>query len=334
MQTSIKPPHLEPGDSIGVVSPSFPIIGQNLDALERGIQALEAQGFEVRMGEYATNHTGHLAGRDRDRARDINHFFADSTVKGIISTLGGTNSNRLLSLLDWDAIERNPKVFCGHSDVTVLNLAIHARTGLITFDGPNLIGQWGIAPLPYTIDNFQRICGQVEPSGPLSPPAQIMHSVSPHHGENINRTSMEPHPGWRWLKSGYAQGRLIGGHLGSTLLLAGTSYWPTFEQRIWFWDELGGSLRWVDRYLTHAREIGIFDQIVGMIVCHCLIDDEPITTQTLEDIILEHTLPYSFPILMNVDCGHLNPRLTMPNGVLATLDAHDDLFSLDEPAVC
>ena len=71
-----------------------------------------------------------------------------------------------------------------------------------------------------------------------------------------------------------------------------------------------------------------------MIVCHCLIDDETITTQTLEDIILEHTSSYSFPILMNVDCGHPNPRLTMPNGVLATLDAHNNLFSIDESAVC
>jgi len=332
VSTSIKPPHLEPRDTIGLVSPSFPVTGRGLDALERGIQALEAQGFKVKVGEHATNRIGYLAGHDCDRAQDINRFFADLTVKGIIGILGGTNSNRLLPFLNWDTIQYNPKVFCGHSDITVLNLAIHVHTGLVTFDGPNLIGQWGIAPYPYTINHFYHICGHVEPLGPLSPPAQIMRSVQ--YDESVNRDSMEPHPGWRWLKPGYAQGRLIGGHLGSTLLLAGTPYWPTFKQKIWFWEELGGSLRWVDRFLTHAREIGVLGEIAGMIVGHCLIDEEPTTTQTLEDVILEHTLPYSFPILMNVDCGHLNPRLTMPNGVLATLDARNNLFSIDEPAVC
>ena len=68
MATLIKPPHLKPGDTIGIVSPSFPIIGQGPDALERGIQTLEAQGFKVKVGEHATDRTSYLAGQDRDRA--------------------------------------------------------------------------------------------------------------------------------------------------------------------------------------------------------------------------------------------------------------------------
>ncbi|MCJ7436116.1 MAG: LD-carboxypeptidase [Anaerolineales bacterium] len=71
------------------------------------------------------------------RVADIHAAFADPKVKGILTAIGGYNSNQLLRYLDYDLIRANPQILCVFSDITALGTAIYARTGMISYSGPH-----------------------------------------------------------------------------------------------------------------------------------------------------------------------------------------------------
>src|SRR5512146_3218741 len=135
----IKPPRLKPGDTIGIVSPSWGGAGTFPHRVELGIRHLEESGYRVRLGEHALNHSGYVSDTPENRAADLMAFFADPQVRAIVAAIGGDHACHLLPLLDFDLIRRNPKVLVGFSDITVLNVAIWQATGLVTFNGPALL---------------------------------------------------------------------------------------------------------------------------------------------------------------------------------------------------
>jgi muramoyltetrapeptide carboxypeptidase len=90
-----------------------------------------------------------VSGTPEERVADIHGLVADPRVRVITSAIGGNHSCQLLPLLDWDVIRHQPKIFIGYSDMTVLNLAIYARTGLVTFNRPHLMTDFGESPAPY-----------------------------------------------------------------------------------------------------------------------------------------------------------------------------------------
>jgi muramoyltetrapeptide carboxypeptidase len=106
------------------------------------------------------NRYGSLGGADKDRAADINRFFGDRDIAAVIPTRGGWGSARLLPHLDFDVIRRNPKIILGYSDITALLNSIHARTGLVTFHGPNGGGRWD----SYSLDWTRRVLFAARPS--------------------------------------------------------------------------------------------------------------------------------------------------------------------------
>src|SRR6267142_5849776 len=149
--STIRPKRLAPGDTVALVSPANATF--NTVDLQIARESLEALGFKVRLGDHMLERHGYLAGEDKARAADINQAFADKSVACIHAIRGGWGSARLLPHLDYDTIRRNPKVLIGYSDITALLLAIHGKTGLITFHGPIGLGRWD----PYSLDYYRRV---------------------------------------------------------------------------------------------------------------------------------------------------------------------------------
>lgn len=139
----IKPPHLQPGDGVGIISPAGATFKE--DDLNIVIEAVKALKLVPKVGQHALDRYGYLAGKDRERAADINQFFADDNIALILPIRGGWGSARLLPYLDYDLIGRHPKIICGFSDITSLLLAIYAKTGLVTFHAPNGFSSWRTA---------------------------------------------------------------------------------------------------------------------------------------------------------------------------------------------
>jgi muramoyltetrapeptide carboxypeptidase LdcA involved in peptidoglycan recycling len=156
------------------------------------------------------------------RVSDLREAFSDPNVEGMLTTLGGYNSNQLLRSLDYSLIRDNPKVLCGFSDITALATAIHTKTDLVTYSGPHYPTFAMKRGIEYTLAHFERCLMQ---EGPYEVGPADHWSDDPWYADQENREFV-PNSGYEVLNEGEAEGTLLGGHLGTLLLLCGTPYRP------------------------------------------------------------------------------------------------------------
>ena len=133
----IIPNKIKKGDTIGVVAPSNPIIGDNIEEIKRAKEIVEADGFKVKFSKNLFSNTNGYTGTAKEKAEDINNMFADKEIKMIWCAKGGNNSNSTFEYLDFETIKNNPKIICGYSDITSLTNIITEKTGLVTFSSTN-----------------------------------------------------------------------------------------------------------------------------------------------------------------------------------------------------
>lgn len=132
---SILPRAIQPGDIIGVASPSNSILEKDEDCIKKSKELWEHLGYRVKFSSHACTNSLGYSETAKNKADDLNAMFADPEVKVIICSKGGYNSNSVLDYLDYETIQKNPKILCGFSDITTLTNAIYAKTGLVTFNG-------------------------------------------------------------------------------------------------------------------------------------------------------------------------------------------------------
>lgn len=329
---------LKPGDTIGIVSPSWGGAGAFPHRVERGAAHLQKLGFNVRMAPHALNQMGFVSDTPENRAGDLHSLFADPSVRAVIAAIGGDHACHLLPLLDFDLIAGNPKIFMGYSDITVLNVAIWKMTGLTTFNGPALLTDFAEYPrmLAYTETHFMKAVTQTEPVGMLEPsPVWTEELLDWAQKKDLTRPrALNASPGWTWLKEGRAEGRLIGGCIESLQHLRGTPYWPEWDGAIFFFEtsEEKPSPAEVDGMLMDYQNMGVFERIKGMLVGRPMAysDEEK---QALHERILERTRGYDFPVICDMDFGHTAPQFTLPLGCRARIDTPAKRFEIVEAAV-
>jgi muramoyltetrapeptide carboxypeptidase len=299
MPKLLKPPRLRPGDLIGVIAPASPM---KHDRLENGICYLENLGYKVKLGKSVYHQHGYLAGRDRERADDINKMFRDRRVKAIFCIRGGYGTPRLLPLLDYHAIRANPKIFAGYSDITALQLAMLRHAGLVTFSGPMVAAEMGKGIDPFTEENFWRVLTHPEPFGELARPAGGQYQL---------------------IARGKVSGPLLGGCLSLIVCLVGTPHFPNVKGSIFCVEELGEAPYRVDRMLVQLREAGILQRLGGFVLgqmTDCVpTDNEP--SQTLDDLMRDFIAPLKIPAIAGLDYGHVDVKYTLPLGIRAELNA-------------
>lgn len=334
---SHRPERLAKNDLIHSYSPSSSVPSFFPERLERGERELQRLGFRIERGDHATDRTGFTSGRPEDRASELEAAFLDPSVKAIHCTIGGHNSNQLLDLLDYDLIRSNPKILIGYSDCTALINAVWQMTNVVTYHGPGLLPEFGEYPhlFPYTEQRYLQTLTQAESSQEFLPPdgwtEEYAEWADPENATHVRATTAAR---WQPLQDGIVEGHLVGGNLSALLRLAGTPYWPDLNGAILFWEEANQPAALVDSRLTQLRQIGVFDQIAGMIIgrpYHC--DDS--TGVTTGQVVSDKLAGTSFPVLADVDLGHTDPMLTLPIGVRARLavDGMDYSFGLVEASV-
>lgn len=309
----VKPRRLSEGDTVGLVLPAS--LTLESDDIALASEQLQAIGFKVVVGAHAYDRHGYFAGRDRDRAADLNRMFADDRVAGIVCYTGGWGAPRVLPYLDYGLIARKPKVLIGYSDITAILNAIHQRTGLVTFHGP--VG--GSSIDPYSLENFRRVVMTAEPAGVLAPPAK-------KPTELVDRTNrvLRLHPG-------KATGRLVGGNLTLLAALMGTPYEIDTDGAIVFAEDIREEVYRVDRMLTQLALGGKFDRMAGFVFGRCT--DCKGNLVSLEDVLRDRFAAGPAPAISGLSFGHIEAKLTLPIGISATLDADAGTLTLNEPAV-
>jgi muramoyltetrapeptide carboxypeptidase len=311
----VKPRRLAPGDLVGLVLPAS--LAFEASTIDLAREQLEAIGFLVRVGDHARQRHGYLAGTDEQRAADLNAMFADPEVKGIFAQRGGWGSPRLLPLLDFETVRRNPKVFVGYSDITALLNAIHQQTGLVTFHGP--VAASNIRP--YTLESLRRAILSAEPIGTLANPPK-------DSDELVNRT-------YRilTLRGGTSRGRVVGGNLTLLAAMMGTPWQVDTEGAILVLEDVNEELYRVDRMLTQIAQGGLLEKAAGVVFGYCT--DCPVRgpSLSLEELLHEHLGELGVPAMAGLAFGHIREMLTLPIGLEATLDANAGTLTYDQAAV-
>ncbi len=137
--------------------------------LQRAVAGLEAWGLNVRLGDHVNDRHGYMAGRDEDRAADLNAMWRDPEIRAIVCLQGGYGSPRLIPLLDREAIAANPKAICGYSDITALHLAVAAWGNVISFYSNGAMGVGATDVTDFSKETFRRALFSDEPYGPDRP---------------------------------------------------------------------------------------------------------------------------------------------------------------------
>lgn len=314
----LKPPRLKPGTIVGIVSPaSATFVRQDLDIVQDVVRAL---GLEPRLAPHVLDRYGYLAGKDRDRAADINQFFADPQVGAILPIRGGWGCSRILPYLDYKLIRQHPKIIVGFSDITTLILAINAQTQLITFHGPNGLSSWN----PAQTDYFRRVLFTAE--------SLTFQNFSDE--ADLNRLMAVKYR-IQTITPGIARGRLVGGNLSVLSALVGSAYLPDWKGAILFLEDINENIYRLDRLLTHLKLAGVFEQLAGFIFGQCpeCKPDADYGSLTLEEVVWNYIQPLGIPAWYGATIGHIDTIFTLPIGLEVEIDASTGTIRMLESAV-
>ena len=302
MSGQFRPKRLEPGDRIGVVSPSYWLEPDRWTVAQ---SIFEQRDYELVAGESLGLREHRYAGTPQQRAADIMALFRDPSIDAIICARGGYGVNRVLPLLDFSQIRANPKIFVGYSDVTGLLASFAQRCGLTTFHGPMLST---FAP---AVENETALAWNLE----------MLESVL--SGQDGIRIGSPPQCRARTLRPGTAFGPLWGGNLSLVNERLGTGAQIDLRGAILFVEEVGEKVHAFDRMLQHLRASGCLDDIAGLVVGELVEMDEGETPfgMTLDDVVLDACDGLDFPIVTNFPCGHGDYQATLPVSHEVELDA-------------
>ncbi|KZS44284.1 LD-carboxypeptidase [Paenibacillus glucanolyticus] len=303
----IRPPILQRGDTVGIVT-----LGSPLDAniINARIEYLRAMEFNVVLGQYVYAQNGFLAGRDEQRASDLMMMFQDDQVKMILPTRGGTGVAGILPYLDYHVIRNHPKILTGYSDITVLLNALHQFVDLITFHSLLLIDFKPETP-SYNYDQFFAATSLYSLTRPiLNPPEMPLISRVP----------------------GNVTGPLVGGNLTSFVDTLGTPFEIDTRGKIIVLEETHEPTNTVYRYLNDLKLAGKFRDCIGIITGECT-GCQAAYGKSYEDVINEFIVPLGKPLITNLATGHGLYKAALPIGALVNLDSILNTITVVEPTI-
>jgi muramoyltetrapeptide carboxypeptidase LdcA involved in peptidoglycan recycling len=338
----IKPAKLHKGDTIGIISPSWGGPSVFPHVYENGLKHLKALGFETKEFPTARGDAKYQYQNPKVRAEDVNAAFADKEVRGIITTIGGDDSVRILPFLDKDIIRNNPKFFMGYSDATILTTFLNSL-GLVAFNGPSIMA--GFSQMEAEGEEFKKhiedfLLGDQTGYEYKPYPNYFNNYPDWNNKSSTGRVSEAvKNSGWRWLQ-GYSivTGELFGGCIEVLEFIKSTDYW--FDKNFWngkiLFFETSEDKPTIDQVKFMLRNYGIqgvFDKAKAVLFGRAR-DYSESEKEELDNMIL-NVIKNEFsnkvmPIVTNMDFGHTDPQIILPLGVKASLDPISRQFKLVE----
>ncbi|MBS3809565.1 MAG: LD-carboxypeptidase [Desulfobacterales bacterium] len=294
------PVFLQPGDRVGIVAPASPF---DRDRLNRGMEVLCQMGLEPVFTDRVFHKNRYFAGMHPERASDIHEFFENPDIRALWAVRGGYGSLRLLSELDYSAMAEAPKIFIGSSDITALLVTLYRRCRMVTFHGP-MVTSLAEADAD-TIRGLNR----------------VLFGFKPLKIEAVQGGV---------IQEGSASGPVIGGNLATLCHLLATPFEPDFSGCILFVEDTGEKPYRIDRMLTQMKLAGCFDSIKALIAGSFENCGPP---EEVEKIFADLFAGSHFPVVTGFPAGHCMPNMTLPIGVMASLDSSSGSLTYHGPAV-
>ncbi|WP_053218671.1 S66 peptidase family protein [Virgibacillus senegalensis] len=304
---AIRPPLLQRGDTIGLVT-----LGSPLDAntINTRVQILRNMGFNIVFGRHVYSNDGIVAASAQQRADDLMNMFREPSVKMILATRGGTGVQTILPYLNFEVIRQNPKVISGYSDITVLLNSLYQFSNLITFHSLMLIDFRPETPAYNFNQFFEATSTLISPRIIQNPPNLALRSLVP----------------------GNVTGPIVGGNMTSLVNALGTPYEINTQGKILFLEETHAPTNMIFRYLTQLLMSGKFQDCLGIIMGECT--NCPVSYgTTYEDLINALLVPLGKPLVINLSTGHGIYKAAIPIGANVNLNATENTLTVIEPTV-
>lgn len=304
---AIRPPALQMGDTIGVVTLGSPLPA---NIINERLNTVRNMGFNVVLGEHVYDQNGFLAGTDVERAADLMRMFENEDVKLILPTRGGVGVAGILPYLDFEVIRRHPKIVTGYSDITVLQNVLTQYVNLITFDSLMLI-DFQLETPTYNFNQF------FTATSTFTSPRQIQNPPG------IPLVSKVP---------GNVIGPVVGGNLTSFVDTLGTPFEIDTRGKILLLEETHEPINTVYRYMNQLKLAGKFHDCIGIIMGQCT--ECPIAYgQSYEDLINELIVPLGKPLMTNLATAHGRYKAAIPIGARVHLNTMNQTITVMEPTV-
>ncbi|MCJ1396688.1 hypothetical protein MMC18_009580 [Xylographa bjoerkii] len=361
----ITPPPLPLNATIALISPSSRVNHVFPARVARATASLASLGFTVRP-IYTHPLSNDPATAVAERVAEIHTAFRDPSIHAILCTIGGLSANELLPYLDYALIRANPKIFCGYSDITLLHHALYTQAGLRTFYGPAAITQFGDFPTPldFTVTHWLHVLQPgrrpdvgsregIDEEGAPGVQSSIVGAMPRSSGwtqefldwetgeDGSRARTLTLNAGWKWLRPGTAEGKVMGGCLPSILQLAGTKYFPDYSETIlllempdWTTPDSGMPLEFARSAVMDLVNAGVLGTVRGLVMGRPFHYDAE-TWRKWEEMLVEmcEVAGMAGPVLCGVDVGHTDPQLTVPLGAMARLSSMEDEWAVLEQAV-
>ena len=304
----IRPPALRAGDTISLICPAGPI---DAGRLRKATDNLNALGFKAKVGAHALERYGYTAGTVEQRLKDFHAAFADDEVKAVWAVRGGYGATALLPNLDYDLIRSKPKLLIGYSDLTAPLNAIYQRTGLIGIHGP--VASSTFAELAR--ESFDDVA--VSATIPCS--------------YTCEARTRAPSP----KISGRATGKLAGGNLTLLAAMCGTPFQLDVKDKLLLLEDVGEAPYRIDRMLVQLDQACDLSSAAGIALgefvdCEAAPGDNSLT---LAETLANRLSGLGIPVAGQFPFGHGDRNVSLPIGVVATLDADEGSLTLIEAAV-
>lgn len=291
----IKPFPLKDGATIGFLSVCGPI--HEFEYIEKSKRYFEKKGYKVVVSDTTYTQKDFLAADDNVRLAQLHEFFEDSQIDAICCTRGGYGAIRLLNGVDYELIRKNPKIFCGFSDVTALLTSIYTNSGVQTYH----------SPMPYSDFGSDEISDLTEQS----------------FWKILKGAKFEAELSGKIYNSGCIQGCLFGGNLATLASMVGTKFVPN-EKFILFLEDINEPAYKIDRYLTQLMFDSTFAKNLSGIVLGEFTELDEFSY--FDNIFSELGRKLQIPIVSGLKIGHIKDKLTVPVGINACLDTERNIL--------
>ena len=319
----IYPNKLKPGSHIRVIAPSrsFKIISEETREIAK--KRFADMGISVSYSKHCDEIDDFVSSSIASRLEDLHEAFADKSVDGILTAIGGFNTNQLIDKIDYTLIKNNPKILCGFSDITCLCHAITAKTDVVTYSGPHFSSFGMVHGFDYTLDYFKKCLLE-------NNPYQVIPAKEFSNDEwfmDQEKRNFTPNSGF-WVfnigNRGEFEGKLVGGHVRCLSSLQGTEFWPSLENTILFLeeDEETNAVLF-DRLLQSLIHQADFKHVKALIIGRFK-PESKIDRNLLEQIIHTKEALKELPVIANFDIGHSTPIITYPIGGRISLKMRED----------
>ena len=308
LNSRVRPPALQPGDTVGIVAPASNI---KRELLESGCKALHELGYKPFYLDSILDQDLYFAGSVERRARELEEMFARDEVRAILCARGGYGTNYLLPKIDLEKIKSHPKIFVGYSDITTLLTYFADAAGIMTFHGPMVTKDFAHS------DGVELASWKAALSG-------------------ISEWAMKADCGMKALTDGAAEGILYGGCLSMLAASLGTPCEIRTAGTILFMEDVATKPYQIDRMLMQLKLAGKFDEVRGIIfgeMLDCVQNENQ--GYSLEQVVSRIVGGLGVPVAYGLRSGHVSrSNITLPIGVNAALKVDRTTVSLQilEPA--